>query len=274
MADLNSAKLKLVRAAQHLDMLSGEIEAFLSREPYRAIPEDQVKRLGELQYLLPYALSDAAKQSECIHRIYRASVVEAAPDEWGTLIGDFVHNLRSSLDHIVWQLASKPLGKGASFINEFPIYDEKVRYEREGIKKLRGVTNEAALTLIESLQPYPGRHGKWSFIQPLLMLNRLSNWDKHRVLHIVGSTLTGWGGVAPAGEEPLIVSAELGPFVDQAIIGEFIMKPDVDVKHTMSFSVAFEKEGPGRGLPVLDSLPHLLTYMRTEVIPKFEVLFE
>lgn len=94
--------------------------------------------------------------------------------------GDFFFNIRSLLDHFVWQLvlANPPNEPSAS--NQFPIAYTKADFDIaiRRRKHLRGVSAEAAAT-IETLQPYRTRDN------PLGMLNRLHNIDKHRELNVV-----------------------------------------------------------------------------------------
>src|SRR5437879_6743083 len=83
--------------------------------------------------------------------VFRLWVKEEPPPRLSVLLGDCVHNLRSSLDHIVWQLVlanGRSPGKHA----QFPILDKPPK----GIfspNDIRGVSEEAR-ALIESVQPY------------------------------------------------------------------------------------------------------------------------
>jgi hypothetical protein len=100
------------------------------------------------------------------------------PMELSLIVGDFVQNLRSALDHLVWQLViangRKPKG------NSFPIFDERpgpgTREQRSWDKAIKGLSDDM-VEFIERCQPYmsDGPH--------LLMgLRNLSNQDKHRVI--------------------------------------------------------------------------------------------
>jgi hypothetical protein len=80
---LAGIRLKLSRAWSQINTLKPEIAEFLKRDPY--VP--RVKFDGRTHELLV-----------SVH-------TQEAPDPmWGVRIGEIVHNLRSALDHVVWEL--------------------------------------------------------------------------------------------------------------------------------------------------------------------------
>src|SRR4051812_7680913 len=89
---LEGVRLKLVRADEHLETLDNQITSFLEREPYSVSYE---------------------RKPDGSEHIYRAHVVEDPPLALGVLIGDCLQNMRSALDHLVWQLALRS-GKRAT----------------------------------------------------------------------------------------------------------------------------------------------------------------
>jgi|SRR5580704_486461 hypothetical protein len=111
---------------------------------------------------------------------------------WGVMFGDAIHNLRSALDHLVWQLVlvnkKRPSGS-----NQFPICDTGANYWSAGWKdgkktpstrerRLEGVS-DAHKALIDEAQPYRARVPP-SAIHALSALRDLSNYDKHRLVHL------------------------------------------------------------------------------------------
>lgn len=110
----------------------------------------------------------------------------AEPSEtWGVLLGEIVHNLRSALDHLVYE-ASAPDENGRPLSGtEFPIFIDEDKFRSEarggGLYKIRGLTAETR-AFVESVQPFrsknPRRHSLWA-------LQDLSNTDKHRLLNMV-----------------------------------------------------------------------------------------
>ncbi len=102
--------------------------------------------------------------------------------------GDCVHNLRSSLDHVIYALAVKNTGqnpppKAGSLY--FPIFDSPEKY-REKAGRLAPLSDRAK-AFIESLQPYNSGNSHRSFI--LRALNEFDNSDKHRLLHVAASRM-------------------------------------------------------------------------------------
>lgn len=164
---LSGVEAKLARARKHLETLYDEINAFTGREPHEVVKEVDLEE-----------------------RTLRAIMkVHEEPDEigWGVLIGDFTHNLRSALDHLVWQLVLVN-GENPGRDNQFPIVNRGTRYwcsRKDGARSvrdasLRGVAEEHR-AVIDAAQPY--RAGPLADQHPLAILADLSNTDKHRLLH-------------------------------------------------------------------------------------------
>ncbi len=101
---------------------------------------------------------------------------------WGVRIGDCLHNLRSALDHITWQLACDHLGREPKWDErreiQFPIELTCKGYRSAKIGKHLSSTY---FEMLDKFQPYHA--GKLAKRQSLAILNRLSNIDKHRVVH-------------------------------------------------------------------------------------------
>jgi hypothetical protein len=95
------------------------------------------------------------------------------------LAGDCLYNLRSTLDHLVWQLVLANPPQRPHNRNMFPICTSSGAFD-EQIKKgrLDGVA-EPAIALIKGLQPGNARD------HPLFILGKLHNIDKHQALNLV-----------------------------------------------------------------------------------------
>jgi hypothetical protein len=129
-------------------------------------------------------------------------------------VGDVVHDLRSALDHLVWQL-SLAGGRGIEPQNalsiQFPIANSAQVFESVRRRALRNVSTDYQ-DAIESFQPYhegAGRPDSYSgpYIHQLTLLRQLSNVDKHRLLTTVfglssGATIS----IPPALLEPAEVT--------------------------------------------------------------------
>jgi len=162
---LDGPRAKLRRAHHHLEGLYDDFNRTVGPQQHSLVRED-----GD----------------EPRTHIFRAQNVPPLPPDWGLIVGDFAHNLRSALDHLVWQLVllsgSKP-GRD----NQFPICSAGTRYwcsKKDGTpsvrdRSLRGVA-EQYRTPIDAVQPY--RRGQDTELAFLSGLADLSNFDKHRVI--------------------------------------------------------------------------------------------
>jgi hypothetical protein len=110
--------------------------------------------------------------------------------EWGLVLGDMVHNLRSALDHLIWQLVILN-GEKPRRQNQFPVIGTKAEYwevqpnrsESTRDRMLAGVADEHR-TFIDLVQPFNGREDAPEGTRTALsLLSSLSNTDKHRVVH-------------------------------------------------------------------------------------------
>jgi hypothetical protein len=106
------------------------------------------------------------------------------PLRWGAIIGEIVHDFRSALDQLVWQLVLLN-GQQPDKRHYFPILKEEpedgfvTAMRRTGGGRrgaLRGTSDEA-IAVIEAAQPYNRADGVL-----LLRLHRFWNLDKHQLL--------------------------------------------------------------------------------------------
>jgi hypothetical protein len=155
---------KVKRAEQHIQDLGRAIGAFLDSKPY----------------------GTAAKTYQKPRRVvYYVSGVKEIPATISLMVGDAIHNLRSALDHLVYQLVLANL-ETPSRDTSFPIYDSASKYKAHCQAKIKGISRTAE-KLIDAAAPYRGGN------DDLWVLHQLNNIDKHRLLVTVGlgySTLT------------------------------------------------------------------------------------
>ena len=117
-------------------------------------------------------------------------VREEPPLKLGILAGDLAHNLRGSLDHLIYQLAlldgngEAPPGTGfpiaksePEYINPSPTGGPSYRE-----RSLGGICDDHR-ALVDAEQPYVGRSRTDAEAHPLALLNAFSNTDKHRLIH-------------------------------------------------------------------------------------------
>lgn len=112
--------------------------------------------------------------------------IEPMPIRWRLLLGDIANNYRAALDHLAWALVCRgrtPPGKLTAEQENavaFPIFEDRVKYNRSLPKKLPGV-RRADLAEVRRCQPYLHGARKRS-LHPFVLLARLNSGDKHRTI--------------------------------------------------------------------------------------------
>ena len=94
--------------------------------------------------------------------------------------GEIAYNLRSALDHLVWQLVLAN-AKTPGLWNAFPICQDEAKYRRAAKGRLQGLA-EQHQEMIKGFQPYRENGGIGAH---LWMLHSVCNIDKHRHLNVV-----------------------------------------------------------------------------------------
>lgn len=269
---LAGARLKLVRAREHLQVLEQELSAFNAREPYRVAHEHN------------------ADGSE---HIFRAKVAKEPPPLLGIIAGDALQNMRSALEHLTWGLAFKSKGSEPSRSTGFPIYRTEAAFfevskktgaysTRSGMHKIAEISNVRVRTAIQELQPYKRRNPNedWLFI-----LNELARVDRHQSLSMVGavnpSVAYGWrkkGAPRPFVLDTSVIERTdvwlLKPFEDDTIIGHFrFNKPKMEVDFESPPHITFRNEGPAKSLHVQGTLTNIHRHIERVVKPKLERFF-
>ena len=112
------------------------------------------------------------------------------PIEWSIRAGEILYNLRSALDHLVWQLVLAN-GNEPTISNQFPIVDQEEAWNSRSANNLRGVADENK-KIIRHLQPFnpslqlPVNGGYQPCnAQVFRTLRELCNVDKHRYLNLI-----------------------------------------------------------------------------------------
>ena len=97
---------KLARAYSQLEYIQAQMDAYWKRKPVAA-----VSRFNE----------DATEYSSYLR------IIEPPPIEWAVVFGEAVHNMRSALDHAIYQLTIAHSGKILPMTG-FPIFIEMDRF--------------------------------------------------------------------------------------------------------------------------------------------------
>jgi hypothetical protein len=160
---LDGARLKVVRAQQHLQALDEEIGRYLDRKPYDVVSDKDHKMT-----------------------VFQVVTKEDPPPCLSAIIGDCVTNIRAALDYIAWELAAKHATRALTEKEErqiaFPLLkttstnaDFRGNNAAAHLASVCSVPT-AAMNMIEGVQPYNAGY------EILGKLNLLVNHDKHRAL--------------------------------------------------------------------------------------------
>ena len=187
-------------------------------------------------------------------------LIEDAPIRLGVIVGDFIHNLRSALDHLVWQFVRRE-GNRPRRSNAFPIHTSQENFIQRVVcapknrDPLQGIDPQGdAWTFIEGLQPY---HGADPALHPLTILNSFWNSDKHRVVQTamtfpeaLPSEMVGWNPTTNPIEKEFPYPAD-APLVDGAELARLRFDPmgpdpQVYVKRIPSLAIAFGESFPAK----------------------------
>jgi hypothetical protein len=168
----SSIDAKLKRAFEHMDELDALAEAFSRSRP--VILELDPPGDGGFQ-------------------IARLRVVREPPIELGVVAGEIVHQLRSSLDHLMTELVLIRTGtRGDTPL--FPIYSTKKGFD-DFVKgtRLRRLIEPGHFELLDAVQPFHDldRPGLSVIVSYLEGINAFDNADKHEVVH---PAIVGYGG--------------------------------------------------------------------------------
>ncbi len=234
MSRVAGVEARIAWAEQHVDKVDRALAAFLKLNPYEIRAEidphsgDQVLRL---RHLVP------------------------VPGDLSLLIGDALFNIRSSLDHLAWRLVEAN-GGTPSRSTEFPVCESKARYESVANgRRIHGIS-DAAVRVLDGLQPYQGGNGLF------WVLREAHNCDKHR--HLLGANIArDRMNIRKRGGKSAFVSKWIDPTVpieDGHEIGRLLAPfDDSDDLHVeVAFQVSFVQPLAVRGQPVVALLRQLL----------------
>lgn len=216
---LDESRAKLGRAYQHFKSLEDQITSFLEAKPYRVAIENP-------------------SDGRYVFRLDNAPEIPAK--EWALMVGDCVHNLRSSLDYIAWRLAGSDPGDTQT---QFPIFTSKAGWDSHSQRRV-GRMLPSAQTHLQRNQPY---HLPEPDESPLNVLRVLDDTDKHKLLTVVAAVPLTFGvewatTVDPKVSEPIAhiaTNAELVGDVVIAFIDDPNSAPDVKMKVDFTPEIAF-----------------------------------
>lgn len=244
---LFAPRLKLERAAHHINDLEAQVAAFLAERPFKLV--ERINR-------------KAGKVS------YRVKKEKPIPPAFPAIIGDAVHNLRAALDLTMFGIAGHIDPK----IN-FPFAKEADRLAaaiKDGRVKVAG---KKVVEAVAALEPYlTGNTG-------LALVHALDIQDKHRLLILSGqrAIFTGVEGdaLAKAVETQATRYGRLiildGPEDEDLITVErtFVLRDlpttENETQTQPAFAITFGEGELLKGMPVVETLARMADDTRTAV---------
>jgi len=194
---LDGCKGKLGRAKTHLYALEDEIARAESLDNHEITVEDE---------------------PETAEYVFKVVGLQRSDPAWGLLAGDCIHNLRSALDHLVYQLAllgqARALTDGEARSTSFPVFDDRDRFRESGQGRLK-LLRMGEQTRIAELQPFNAwdasiwggtpvgvtderyRFGPAGVPGALDHLAALDNTDKHRLVNATWRVARWWEWPGP-----------------------------------------------------------------------------
>jgi hypothetical protein len=159
---LDGPLAKVARASEHIQQFVAVAGGFFQTDPYRIVVQKNPKT-GNLDWV--------------------AQVRADPPLALSLIAGDVIHNLRSALDLLAWQLVldggGKPVVSG-SLATCYPIMDGRRAFKNVGLRRVQGASKDAK-DLISATRPFKGGN------DALWQIHRLDIVDKHRLLVAVGA---------------------------------------------------------------------------------------
>jgi len=240
----------------HLESLKERVQGFIDGNPYGVV-------------------ADYDGQTEkCV---LRTQVFDHPPQDWGIIIGDIVHNLRSALDQLVWQLAllqtSTPYDRAAFSITTTPN-----RYRDNGRRLVQDLTPRQE-ALIKWFQPY--RRGNKTESDFLWLLHDINNTDKHRVIQTIGTVfaMQGLGFGNMRGFDLYNMNVYGGQRLeDGAPVADFTLvqtAPDayMDMHPEITPNIEFDEGSSAvKDMPLVSTLLDIVAHVE-RIIPCFERFF-
>ncbi len=244
-----SFQAKFHHAVQQMKTLEAEMDAWIATNPYTV---------------------DVHVEAQTGERVGTAMLREQPKAQWALAVGDCLYGFRSALDHLAFELAEHhtgtPLPCEVAKNSEFPIYGLTAPDQNLITKKI-GAIDPVAKAIIEALQPH--QRGNPAFEKdPLWILDRLCNLDKHRTLHVVvpakkGISLNLISGVISN------IQYSSGPVDHGAEVIRFSLAPDsegnMEMQLQLPYFVSFSEGSPAFGEPVVATLQAITTSIAQDV---------
>jgi hypothetical protein len=278
---LDGCHAKIQRANEHIHQIHTEIVAGKIR-----LPSDALRLQHYFQ--VPKPSEPDIFTHELVFSIQKDP--PPVPLIFSVLAGEATYQLRSALDHLVYQAILAHTNEPPTFNSAFPIIG-KGRMAKQGrwrsapdeyvaqTERLKQVISGAAEAIIHGLQPF--QRGAAYQDDPLWILQELNNTDKHRLLVLTVHAVDFYKvDVTLHGET---VTATFTPGISYERGAEIGRMPcpghprdhgEVSVDGELVVQIAFDKTAGRRRVPVIPCLTDLANYVeritqRVGLLPEF-----
>src|ERR1700728_4160255 len=166
---------RLMRAQEHLDLIKKDILAYYG---------------GDLGHM--FGEFDPGDETRAPDFVFQGFVT--GPDvRVYTLVGEMVHDLRSALEHLAWQLVLANRHQPVEQESKFPVLKVRPTANKQAVHPFPDIAGRAgpnARALLDGAQPY--QFGADYALHPLWQLDALWKIDKHRHVTVKGSRVDGF----------------------------------------------------------------------------------
>lgn len=164
-ATLDGVRVKLDRAKRHMAELRTAV--------------------GQLDVVATDSIVGTPSDDDPSTLVYRVTHVPPIDPMVSAIAGDVLHNLRTALDHVAWQLVVLD-GGTPNETTMFPLIERAPNRDgtpRAPLVVKPGISDPAIMAAVEAMQPIAeARYGHDPRTDALGIIGRLNNIDKHRLL--------------------------------------------------------------------------------------------
>jgi hypothetical protein len=244
----DEARLKVKRAIHHINDLNLLFERFLK---------------GNTHYV--FIEHDANGGDDLL----KVKAINRLPEDFELVLGDALHNLRSSLDYVISEIEFLHTGARTDY-TAFPVRETRDTLKAAINGGLKVKAPEQVLTFIlDTVQPYETGDGKAIF-----SLHAIDIEDKHRLLiakaelnFVTGITFEDDTGVERAVDTWLVVNDKVAAL---PLKGNRHSK--VNNQGVASYRILFDDALPFSMLPIIETL-HNLVKIVTSVIDNIQIVY-
>jgi hypothetical protein len=260
MHPLDGSRAKIERAREHVSELFNGVRDFTELAPFK----------------VRAAVDEGA--NEVVFTAEADPEFSPVPIALVLIAGEVAHQLRSALDHLVWQLVLANTGQPPQGTKSgFPIFRTEQGYDQRSPAMIQGVSANAS-TRIRAAQPFHAGANAESTLT--WVVHELNNTDKHRVIpatttySFVGHVRMRKGDGST--EDIVAPTEEVGEHLEDGMeIARVTIPPGVgpiEFDLRLGMDIAFQQVGAVQGQPATSLLVETTDYV-SNLVESFDVEF-